>query len=89
MGVRILLGPPSSYKLKIYVSSETRVKKDNQDIVADIQKKLTSGIHIVFWLVLCLIEPEKELSMYEQSRIKISQLLSALVCLAIIAVEVL
>ena len=43
----------------------------------------------MFWLVLCLIELEKELSMYEQSRIKISQLLSALVCLAIIAVEVL
>ena len=63
--------------------------KDNQDIVANIQKKLTAGIHIVFWLVLCLIELKKELSMYEQSRIKISQLLSALVCLAIIAVEVL
>ena len=60
-----------------------------QHIVANIQKKLTAGIHIVFWLVLCLIELEKELSMYEQSRIKISQLLSALVCLAIIAVEVL
>ena len=63
--------------------------KDNQDIVANIQKKLTTGIHIVFWLVLWLIEGKKELSMYEQSRIKISQLLSALVCLAIIAVEVL
>ena len=63
--------------------------KDNQDIVANIQKKLTAGIHIVFWLVLCLIELKKELSMYEQSRIKISQILSALVCLAIIAVEVL
>ena len=35
--------------------------KDNQDIVANIQKKLTTGIHIVFWLVLCLIELEKEL----------------------------
>ena len=63
--------------------------KDNQDIVANIQKKLTTGIHIVFWLVLWLIEGKKELAMYEQSRIKISQLLSALVCLAIIAVEVL
>ena len=63
--------------------------KDNQDVVANIQKKLTTGIHIVFWLVLWLIESKKELAMYEQSRIKISQLLSALVCLAIIAVEVL
>ena len=63
--------------------------KDNQDIVANNQKKLTAGIHIVFWLVLWLIEGKNELAMYEQSRIKISQLLSALVCLAIIAVEVL
>ena len=30
-------------------------------MVVNIQEKLTSGIHIVFWLVLCLIEVEKEL----------------------------
>ena len=45
-------------------------------------------IHLVFLKKKCNVLIKRAKIMYEQSKVRISQLLSAVVCLVIIAVEV-